>query len=177
MPWAHQKRTVPLPAKRSYDTHHYYVVEVHSRSGKDVNPRDLAESLGAEFVERAGELPNHWLIRSEKPIPELIEVYEKRDASSSSSSSPTARPDVPEHQDPILQRWNHIRRSARQPGFSTQHSLSKRQHAAALTIKAVERQEVRRRHKRNVIYNPEEMPHLYPELRDPVPAPMHGRFM
>ncbi|SPO23613.1 probable KEX2 - endoproteinase of late golgi compartment [Ustilago trichophora] len=171
--WAHQKRTVPLPAKRSYDTHHYYVVEVHARAGQDVDPRHVAESLGAEFVERAGELQNHWLIRSEKPVPELTEVLKKRDPSSSTSSSAASspRPDVPEHQDPILQRWNRIRRSAREPGFSTKHSLSKRQHAAALSIKAVERQHVRRRHKRNVIYNPEEMPHIYPEIRGPVPAP------
>lgn len=171
-PWAHQKRTVPLPAKRSYDTHHYYVVEVHSRAGKHVDPRHVADLLGAEFVERAGELPNHWLIRSEKPIPELTESVAKRDASSSSSSSVSpARPDVPEHQDPILQRWNHIRRSARDSGFTTKHSLSKRQHAAALSIKAVERQEVRQRHKRNIIYDPEEMPHLYPERRDAIPSP------
>lgn len=167
-PWAHQKRTIPLPAKRSYDTHHYYVVEVHSRAAKDVDPREVADSLGAEFVERAGELPNHWLIRLEKPIPELTESFEKRDDASSSS---IARPDVPEHQDSILKRWNHIRRSARESGFTTKHSLSKRQHAAALSIKAVERQEVRRRHKRNVIYDPEEMPHLYPERRDPLPSP------
>lgn len=169
-PWSHQKRTAPLPAKRSYDTHHYYVVEVHARAGAHVDPRDVAESLDAEFVERAGELKDHWLIRSEKPIPELTEGLNKRDAHSSTSEF-SPRPDVPEHQDAVLQRWSHIRRSAREPGFTTKHSLSKRQHAAALSIKAVERQEVRRRHKRNVIYDPTEMPHLYPELRDPVPAP------
>ncbi|SNX83864.1 probable KEX2 - endoproteinase of late golgi compartment [Melanopsichium pennsylvanicum] len=172
--WTHQKRTVPLPAKRSYHTHHYYVVEMHSRAGKLVDPRDVAETLGAEFVEQAGELKNHWLVRSEKPIPELTQVYEKRDASSASeftSSAVIARPDLPEHQDPVLQRWSHIRRSARQPGFSTKHGLSKRAHAAALSIRAVERQQVRKRHKRNVIYDPAQMPHLYPEPRDPVPAP------
>ncbi|CDS01358.1 probable KEX2-endoproteinase of late golgi compartment [Sporisorium scitamineum] len=175
-PWSHQKRTVPLPAKRSYDTHHYYVVEVHARASQDVDPRDVAESLGAEFVERAGELHNHWLVRSEKPVPELTELLEKRSdadtsASASTSSASLARADVPEHQDPILQRWSHIRRSAREPGFTTTHNLSKRQHSAALSIKAVERQEVRRRHKRNVIYDPDQMPHLYPKRRDPLPAP------
>lgn len=171
-PWSHQKRSVPLPAKRSYDTHHYYVIEVHRRAGQDVDPREVAEALGAEFVERAGELQNHWLVRSEKPIGKLAEGVEKRHASSSSSYSvASARPDVPEHEDPVLQRWHHIRRSAREPGFTTKHNLSKRQHRAALSIKAVERQELRRRHKRNVIYDPAEMPHLYPELRETVPAP------
>ncbi|KAJ9479327.1 Kexin [Pseudozyma hubeiensis] len=173
-PWSHQKRTVPLPSKRSYGTHHYYVVEVHARAGEQVDPRDIAESLDAEFVERAGELPNHWLVRSEKPIRESADELAKRDdvgPSSLASTSSLSRPDVPEHQDPVLQRWSHIRRSAREPGFTTTNKLSKRQHSAALSIKAVERQEVRRRHKRNVIYDPAEMPHLYPEIRDPVPAP------
>uniref|UniRef100_V5EQD1 P/Homo B domain-containing protein n=1 Tax=Kalmanozyma brasiliensis (strain GHG001) TaxID=1365824 RepID=V5EQD1_KALBG len=164
------KRTVPLPAKRSYDTHHYYVVEVHARAGQEVDPRDVAESLGAEFVERAGELKNHWLIRSEKPVAQL-EAFQKRDGATSISSSSGARPDVPEQQDPVLQRWAHIRHSAREPGFTTQHNLSKRQHSAALSIKAVERQELRRRHKRDIIYDPAEMPHLYPELRNPVASP------
>ncbi|KIS68854.1 putative serine-type endopeptidase [Mycosarcoma maydis] len=173
-PWSHQKRSVPLPAKRSYDTHHYYVIEVHARSGEQPDPRAIAEALGAEFVERAGELQNHWLVRSEKPFPELSDTRAKRGgagtSSSASASASLARPDVPESQDPVLQRWSRIRRSAREPGFITTYNLSKRQHTAALSIKAVERQEVRRRHKRNVIYDPSEMPHLYPELRDPLPA-------
>ena len=175
-PWSHQKRTVPLPAKRSYDTHHYYVVELHARAGDNVDPRDVADSLGAEFVERAGELKNHWLVRSEKPMPQLAQVFDKRhvsDASSSASASSASleRPDVPEHHDPVLLRWSHIRRSARQPGFTTTHNLSKRQHLAALSIKAVERQQVRRRQKRNVLYDPAQMPHLYPQVRDPLPSP------
>lgn len=167
--WAHQKRTVPLPSKRSYDTHHYYVVELDPRAAQDVDPRDVAHALDADFVERAGELPHHWLLRSEKPTSHQAPALDKR--ASSSASPLEARADVPEHHDPVLQRWSHIRRSAREPGFTTKHNLSKRHHLAALSIKAVERQEVRRRHKRNIIYDPEQMPHLYPEQRDPIPAP------
>ncbi|PFH54267.1 hypothetical protein AMATHDRAFT_135595 [Amanita thiersii Skay4041] len=55
-----------IPAKRSYDTHHYYVIahDPHSDTSLD----DVARSLNVEIVERAGELENHWLVRTPKPL-------------------------------------------------------------------------------------------------------------
>ncbi len=167
---------MPLPAKRSYDTHHYYVVEVHARAGQEVDPRDIAASLVLSFVERAGELKNHWLVRSEKPMPTLAQTFEKRDGESSSSSSSIARPDS---RNTKIECCNDGLRSAGQllNPASLHNTVSPNvKHTAALSIKAVERQEVRRRHKRDIIYDPAEMPHLYPELRNPVASPMSGPF-
>lgn len=138
-------RRTPPPARRSYDTHHYYAVE--TRASSDIDPREVAELLGAEFVERVGELQHHWLVRSEKPL--------------------RARDVETAHSDAVLRRWTELHRSR----HTNSHGLAKRHHAAALSIKAVERQEVRRRHKRDVIYSPWDTPHLYPEQRDPIPGP------
>ena len=46
------------PQKRAYDTHDYYVAEIapHGACGMRVGPRDVAEVLGIELVERVGEL-------------------------------------------------------------------------------------------------------------------------
>lgn len=140
-------RRSPLPARRSYDTHHYYAVETRATSG--VDPREVAELLGAEFVERVGELQHHWLLRSEKPINAL-----------------SAR-DVEEPADSVLERWSQIHQSR----HTSSHGVAKRHHDIALSIKAVEKQEIRRRHKRDVIYSPWDTPHLYPQLRDPIPGP------
>ncbi|KAJ6531334.1 peptidase S8/S53 domain-containing protein [Mycena capillaripes] len=53
------------PVKRSYHSHDYYVLEHDPSSGESLN--DVLRALGVEFVEQAGELPNHWLVRIEKP--------------------------------------------------------------------------------------------------------------
>ncbi|KAJ7256538.1 kex protein [Mycena haematopus] len=53
------------PAKRSYDSHNYYVLEHDPSSGVSLN--EVVRVLGVEIVEQAGELVNHWLVRVEKP--------------------------------------------------------------------------------------------------------------
>lgn len=53
------------PAKRSYDTHDYYVIHHNPIHGH--SPQDSAAALGAEFVEQVGELKDHYLIRTRKP--------------------------------------------------------------------------------------------------------------
>ncbi|PWN50622.1 hypothetical protein IE53DRAFT_379599 [Violaceomyces palustris] len=170
--WASQPRAAPLPSKRSYDTHHYYAVELHPKRSPGVDPRDVAESLGAELVERVGELEHHWLIRSEKPLADASPRGAALDSRSRPSAAAIQRRDVPEEHDEVLKRWESIKSKRNQPGFTTSHRLSKRQHVAALSIKAVERQSLRLRHKRNVIYDPLEMPELYPEVRAPLPGPL-----
>lgn len=150
----------PLPAKRFYDTHHYYAVE--TRSTASIDPQEVAELLGAEFVERVGELQHHWLIRSKKSFSSETTA---KDATVKRSSSAEASSD--DHDDPVIARWQHISRSRH---FST-HGLSKRQHHAALSIRDVEKQVLRRRHKRDVIYSPWDTPHLYPKHRAPIPGP------
>ncbi|CAK5265330.1 unnamed protein product [Mycena citricolor] len=53
--------SVHTNSRRNYDSHAYYVVEVdpgHASLG------DVARVLGVEVVDRAGELPNHWLVRT-----------------------------------------------------------------------------------------------------------------
>jgi len=52
-----------FPAKRFYDTHNYYVVE-HDSSLASLD--DVLQALGLELVEQAGELKNHWLVRTFK---------------------------------------------------------------------------------------------------------------
>lgn len=152
--------TLALPAKRSYDTHHYYAVE--TRSDHQVDPRDVAELLGVEFVERVGELKDHWLVRSEKPLPQEGDVV-ARDV----EGRPQARADVAFEEDTVVRRWTYLAHSR----HLSDHGLSKRDHQLAHSIRAVERQVLRRRHKRNVIYSPWDTPHLYPQVRAPIPGP------
>ncbi|KAF7311443.1 PHOMO B domain-containing protein [Mycena kentingensis (nom. inval.)] len=45
--------------KHNYATHAYYVVET-------LQPAEVSRELGVEIVGRAGELPNHWLVRAPK---------------------------------------------------------------------------------------------------------------
>lgn len=52
------------PAKRSYETHAYYVLEL-AEGSSETQAGDLAHQLGAELVEQVGELRDHWLIRAE----------------------------------------------------------------------------------------------------------------
>ncbi|CCA68478.1 probable KEX2-endoproteinase of late golgi compartment [Serendipita indica DSM 11827] len=52
------------PAKRSYDTHSYYVIHHDPSFGQ--SPADSAAALGAELVEQVGELQDHYLVRYEK---------------------------------------------------------------------------------------------------------------
>ncbi|KZT09596.1 uncharacterized protein LAESUDRAFT_646202 [Laetiporus sulphureus 93-53] len=57
------------PAKRHYSTHDYYVLEHTPLAGASL--ADCARALGVEVVEQAGELRNHWLVRTPKPTSNL----------------------------------------------------------------------------------------------------------
>ncbi|KAL5527160.1 hypothetical protein ACEPAG_5951 [Sanghuangporus baumii] len=52
------------PAKRSYLTHDYFVLEHDPILG--VSIEECADTLGAELIEPAGELRDHWLLRVQK---------------------------------------------------------------------------------------------------------------
>ncbi|KAF8643819.1 hypothetical protein AX16_008837 [Volvariella volvacea WC 439] len=66
---AHLLVQAAKPAKRTYDTHHYYVLE-HDPQAASL--ADIAQALGVEIVEKAGELANHWLVRTEKSPGALV---------------------------------------------------------------------------------------------------------
>ena len=52
-----------IPAKRYYDTHTYYALE-HRLSDSGASLDEVAEALGVQVVERAGELQDVWLVRT-----------------------------------------------------------------------------------------------------------------
>lgn len=52
------------PTKRHYSTHDYYVLEHHPGAGASIH--ECAKALGIELVEQAGELKDHWVVRTEK---------------------------------------------------------------------------------------------------------------
>ncbi|KAK9894511.1 hypothetical protein P389DRAFT_173492 [Cystobasidium minutum MCA 4210] len=68
--------SIRKPAKRSYDTHSYYVMEL-SEGSDELEAQMLAGVLGAELVEQVGELRDHWLVRAPFEL-------QKRDSSTSS---------------------------------------------------------------------------------------------
>lgn len=63
------------PVKRSYDSHDYYVLELDP--GKGVSISECADALGAEVVEPAGELQDHWLLRVTKDASSLTDALQK----------------------------------------------------------------------------------------------------
>ncbi|EPQ30377.1 uncharacterized protein PFL1_01903 [Pseudozyma flocculosa PF-1] len=176
-PWHNQRRSVPLPAKRDYDSHHYYVVELQPHEGGSVDPRDVAAALDAEYVEQAGELKHHYLMRFAKRLEgDAIgdaSALEKREHAGADVGL-ARRQDYPLEDDPVLRRWGEIRRarSVAGPGSASNGSLqlAKRHERASVSIRGVERQELRMRHKRDRIYVPEQMPDLYPEIRAALPG-------
>jgi kexin len=54
------------PAKRTYDTHDYYVVEHTPDTASGASLADVAFALGVEVVSQVGQLQNHWLVRVAK---------------------------------------------------------------------------------------------------------------
>ena len=83
------------PAKRHYDTHNYYALE-HRAASDGASLDDVARALGVEVVERAGELPDTWLVRVTKPDLAI-------------------RDGDPEAFDPVLSAFENLRLKARSP--------------------------------------------------------------
>lgn len=102
---AHNAVIGPRPVKRDYDTHHYYALEIRS-THNHIDPRDAANALGVELVDRVGELADHWLVRSEKPLSiDATTNVQKRSHLSSS-------------EDPVLQRWSLLSRAVTTPSLA-----------------------------------------------------------
>lgn len=51
-------------ARRTYDTHDYYVIRHSPTHGH--SPAECAEAIGTELIEQVGELENYWLVRTPK---------------------------------------------------------------------------------------------------------------
>ncbi|KAJ7721565.1 peptidase S8/S53 domain-containing protein [Mycena maculata] len=59
---------VSASSKRNYGENNYYVIE---HDDQHVSLAAVSRALGVEVVDRAGELPNHWLVRAPKVSGEL----------------------------------------------------------------------------------------------------------
>ncbi|KAI0077117.1 hypothetical protein K474DRAFT_1662048 [Panus rudis PR-1116 ss-1] len=112
------------PARRTYSTHDYYVLEHNPEAGASL--AESARSLGVEVVEPAGELQNFWLVRTRKRRQHLT----TRDTD-----------------DPVLRRLDEIRRAARSPLHSRSEESSYTRKLSS-AIGYVSRQELRQRAKR-----------------------------
>ncbi|KAL4401791.1 pheromone processing endoprotease [Malassezia pachydermatis] len=149
------------PAKRTYDTHHYYVAELAPPRGDDrecgqhVSPAHVAQALGAEMVEQVGELQHHYLLRAEK-----LDALARRDVMG----------EVDETLDPVLQRWAAWQISPPAKRCDAMDPDCVPAGCIASRVRSLERQKVRWRHKRNVIYDPTKMPDVYPIILPPIPA-------
>jgi len=56
-----------VPEKRTYDTHNYYVLRHNPQTISGAPLADVIRALDVEFVERAGELQDHWVVKRRKP--------------------------------------------------------------------------------------------------------------
>lgn len=112
------------PAKRTYDTHDYYVVEHDANSGASLV--DVAHALGVEVVDQAGELQNHWVVRIPK-----------------ASILPRG-----ENTDPVLRNFEDLReRAASHLSSRSEDALHARSIVSSVPYLS-ERQELRQRAKR-----------------------------
>jgi len=111
------------PKKRFHHTHDYYVLEHDPSAGASLE--DCAQALGVEVVEQAGELVNHWLVRTPKDM-------QKRDGV-----------------DVVLSSLASLRSSASEDSLLSPRSTSNL-HARGLSssIRWLDRQELRQRVKR-----------------------------
>ncbi|KZT39745.1 hypothetical protein SISSUDRAFT_984412 [Sistotremastrum suecicum HHB10207 ss-3] len=106
----------------TYNTHQYYVLE-HDPSSH-ATPHQCAHALGAELVERLGELDNHWIVRT-----------------------PKLRLEGRDTEDRVLAAWARLR--ARGSELVARSSEDLKARSISRSIKSLERQVVRQRTKRD----------------------------
>lgn len=147
-----------LPNKRSYDTHHYYAMEIRP-SHSHISPAQAAALLGVEFIEQIGELAHHYLVRSEKPLDEIT------------LTAGLKRRHLPAHEDPVLRRWATLSQASKSPALAKRSGIEAEELRISFAIRSLERQELRIRHKRDKIISPWDTPHLFPQIRSPIPGP------
>lgn len=59
-------RSAATPARRSYDTHNYYVLHHDPTTHLGASLADVVDALQVELVEQAGELRDYWIVRQSK---------------------------------------------------------------------------------------------------------------
>ena len=155
----HAVTATASPAKRSYGTHDYYVLQLNRSPPASIH--DCARALDAELVEQVGELKDHWLVRVSSSTP-LDELAKRSDVDSSSSV------------DNVLERFQAIRRSAASSSpLLVSRSLLDAQRISR-SIRSLERQIPRQRTKKRAPI-PEPLPHT-PSRKDPrAPVPPGGK--
>ncbi|SDA08049.1 BZ3501_MvSof-1269-A2-R1_Chr8-1g09486 [Microbotryum saponariae] len=148
-------RTKRAQAKREYDSHAYYVVQLDPNS--PTGPHDVARELGAEHVEQVGELRDHYLIRAphhivDKGEPQWTPVRPSQEQSETTTATwPPRTPFLshmlakrhPTERDAVLERFDLIKRGL--------HPIQRKQLTRALRshIVSLERQSLRLRVKRD----------------------------
>jgi kexin len=84
------------PARRSYDTHDYYVIHHDPTHGP--TPEQSAAELNAEFIEPVGELSDYYLIRVKK---RTVSSFDRRSFEASSDPVVTSLEALRRRDDPI----------------------------------------------------------------------------
>ncbi|KAF8321527.1 hypothetical protein DL93DRAFT_2051382 [Clavulina sp. PMI_390] len=136
------------PAKRSYDSHDYYVLQLDARAS--ATPDECANELGVELVEQVGELAHHYLVRvpsSSFDSPDVSSSPSKRSNGQISSSSPAS--------DAIVERFHALRSfpstSSHSPEARSPSSPSRsheRRRRISKSLRSLERQVPRQRTKK-----------------------------
>ncbi|KAF8636620.1 hypothetical protein AX17_003430 [Amanita inopinata Kibby_2008] len=116
------------PSKRFYDTHNYYVLEHDPHTAFSASLDEIAQSLGVEVVERAGELTNHWIVRTTKPSSEMVSREEQADR--------------------VLRAFGELRSSVNEKRSLAEHSEVNHAQRIVSSVKYLSKQTLRRRTKR-----------------------------
>ncbi|GAA5888096.1 hypothetical protein JCM6882_000279 [Rhodosporidiobolus microsporus] len=159
------------PAKRHYDSHKYYVLELDldqlALHAPHFSPADVASALGAEHVEQVGELRGHYLVRADKgDVEQGDEAWLPAEVEAGVTAVPVEgsaerrvrkrapTPHLEEgKRDKVLERYDLLRRRA--IAFSPPSSLEKRSSSAPFhlphrLIRSLEPQTPRLRTKRDL---------------------------
>ena len=111
------------PLKCSYSSHDYYVLHHDPTSGASL--AEVAAELGVQLVDQAGELKDHWVVRS----PKQDDTIQRRTG------------------DPALEALRNLQRRASSP-HSVRSDVAQQARKVASSIKYFSRQEPRQRTKR-----------------------------
>jgi kexin len=122
------------PSKRDYANNDYYVIELDARAG--LHPADAAAALGVRLVERAGELPDHYLVMTPKST--AATVAQKRSNGRQ------------EEEDPVHAALVRLRKRASSTSIWSLSSRSTIEHAKRVSaaVRYLEKQVPRQRVKR-----------------------------
>lgn len=151
------------PKKRHYDTHEYYVIEI-TEEAINLHPEEVIRPLEVEFVERVGELKDVYLVKAHKEIVKAGFDHPYYHSLQSRSTNQFKQ------RDSVIERYDFFKRSLHDRSLSHEVQkldqsyynnqrrslpaplLSSRQ--AIKFMKSIDKQVLRKRHKRNIIYVP-----------------------